>query len=63
MKLKKFLMHSSLLPPGFKDEVSDQAAIEHKYKNIIINLFQTNGYKLVKTPIIEFADKTSSNNL
>ena len=28
-------MQDNLLPEGFKDEVSNQAAIEHKYKNII----------------------------
>ena len=29
-------MPNNLLPEGFKDEVSNQASIEHKYKNIII---------------------------
>ena len=55
-------MSKHLLPEGFKDEVSNNAAIEHKYKNIIINLFQSNGYELVKTPLIEFSDHTNKKN-
>ena len=55
-------MQNNLLPEGFKDEITSLAAIEHKYKNIIINLFQTNGYKLVKTPLIEFSDQINSSN-
>ena len=63
MKSKKSLIADSLLPPGFSDEVSDKAAIEHKYKNIIINLFQNNGYKLVKTPLIEYAKNSNLKNI
>ena len=55
-------MSDNLLPEGFKDEVSKQAAIEHKYKNIIINLFQSNGYDLVKTPMIEYDESLKSEN-
>ena len=55
-------MSSLLLPPGFKDEIFDQASIEHKYKNLIINLFQSNGYKLIKPPMIEYADKKNIKN-
>ena len=55
-------MPDNLLPEGFKDEVSNQAAIEHKYKNKIINLFQSYGYELVKTPLIEFADQINKIN-
>ena len=55
-------MLDNLLPEGFKDEVSGQAAIEHKYKNIIINLFQSNGYELVKTPLVEFAKQKNEIN-
>jgi len=55
-------MINSLLPPGFKDEISDLAGIEHKYKNTIINLFQINSYKLVKSPLIEFSNNFNSSN-
>ncbi len=55
-------MTNSLLPPGFKDEVSDLAGIEHKYKNKIINLFQINAYKLVKSPLVEYSNNLNSSN-
>ncbi len=55
-------MNSILLPEGFRDEVSDLARIEHKYKNKIINLFQSNAYKLVKSPLIEYANNSNSLN-
>ena len=55
-------MPDNLLPEGFKDEVSNQAAIEHKYKNKIIDLFQSYGYELVKTPLIEFEDQINKIN-
>jgi len=55
-------MIDNLLPPGFKDEIFDQSCIEHKYKNIIINIFQSNGYELVKTPLIEYENSSNENN-
>ena len=55
-------MQNNLLPEGFKDDVSNQVAIEHKYKNQIIDLFQSYGYDLVKTPLIEFADQINKTN-
>ena len=55
-------MLDNLLPEGFKDEVSNQAATEHKYKNKIIDLFQSYGYELVKTPLIEFQDQINKIN-
>ena len=56
-------MSEFLLPSGFKDELFEQASIEHKYKNKIINLFQLNGYELVKPPIIEYANSENANNV
>jgi len=55
-------MKNSLLPPGFKDEIFDEAKLEHKYKNKIINLFQSNGYELVKPPLIEYKGEKDNNN-
>ena len=46
-------MSNFLLPSGFKDAIFEQASIEHNYKNKIINLFQLNGFELVKPPLIE----------
>ena len=46
-------MENSIIPEGFKDDVSSQVTTEHKFKNIIIEHFQSNGFKLVKTPLID----------
>ena len=54
-------MRNILLPPGFKDELFEQSSTEHKYKNKIIRIFQKNGYELIKTPLIEYADKYNKN--
>ena len=54
-------MSEYLLPSGFKDEISEKASLEHKYKNKIINLFQLNGYELVKPPLIEYANLKNIN--
>ena len=56
-------MSEYLLPSGFKDEISEKASLEHKYKNKIINLFQLNGYELVKPPLIEYANLKNINNV
>ena len=56
-------MKINLLHPGFKDDLHDHASIEHNYKNQIINLFLSNGYKLVKPPLIEYNNlKNIENN-
>tara|TARA_Y100000741_G_scaffold309813_1_gene253367 strand:- start:1235 stop:2350 length:1116 start_codon:yes stop_codon:yes gene_type:complete len=55
-------MLDSLLPEGFRDEVSKQAAIEHKYLNLIIKLFTSYGYELVKAPLVEFTNQFNSKN-
>ena len=56
-------MSEFLLPSGFKDEIFEQATVEHKYKNKIINLFQLNGYELVKPPLIEYVNSKNANNV
>lgn len=56
-------MFEFLLPSGFKDALFEEASIEHKYKNKIIDLFQLNGYELVKTPLIEYANSENANNV
>ena len=55
-------MSKFLLPPGFKDEIFEQAILEHKYKNKIINLFVLNGYELVKPPLVEYVNSKNTNN-
>ena len=56
-------MSNFLLQSGFKDAIFEQASIEHNYKNKIINLFQLNGYELVKPPLIEYADSKNMDNV
>ena len=51
-----------LIPPGFKDNVSFDAYIEHEYKNNIINYFRSNGFDLVKTPLIEYSNNKNNNS-
>lgn len=55
-------MKSNIIPEGFKDDVSLQASTEHNFKNMIIKHFQLNGFKLVKTPLIEYVDKNTDEN-
>ena len=54
-------MHK-IIPEGFKDDVSAAVATEHKFKNMIIEHFQSNGFDLVKTPLIEFTENNNASN-
>tara|TARA_Y100001970_G_scaffold248790_1_gene318684 strand:+ start:1042 stop:2154 length:1113 start_codon:yes stop_codon:yes gene_type:complete len=55
------LENNKLIPEGFKDHVDFNTNVEHEYKNKIIDIFIKNGFDLVKTPLLEFYEKTSSN--
>ncbi len=55
------MVNNSLIPEGFKDHVDFNTNVEHEYKNKIIDIFITNGFDLVKTPLLEFY-KNNSNN-
>jgi len=55
-------MPNNLIPEGFKDDVTDKVSTEHKYKNSIIDFFQSHGYELIKTPLIEFYDSKVTDN-
>ena len=50
-----------LIPEGFKDHVDFNTNVEHEYKNKIIDIFISNGFDLVKTPLLEFYKKNSIN--
>ena len=53
----------SLIPLGFKDHVDFNTNVEHDYKNKIISYFISNGFNLVKTPLVEFYhDNININN-
>ena len=49
-------MLSDIIPEGFKDDVH-HSLTEHNFKNTIINYFQSNGFFLVKTPLLEYSNK------
>ena len=53
--------NKSLIPEGFKDHVDFNTNVEHEFKNKIIDFFISNGFDLVKTPLIEFYEKNSNN--
>ena len=55
------MANKSLIPEGFKDHVDFNTNVEHEYKNKIIDIFVSNGFDLVKTPLLEFY-KNNSNN-
>jgi ATP phosphoribosyltransferase regulatory subunit len=54
---------NDLLPEGFKVLLPTEAHKEEVISRVILDLFFNNGYKLVKTPIIEYEDNTSKNTL
>ena len=56
-------MQSNIIPEGFKDDVSSQVPTEHRFKNIIINCFHSNGFELVKTPLIEYLNTNTDANI
>ena len=51
----------SLIPEGFKDQIDFNTNVEHDYKNKIVDIFLTNGFDLVKAPLLEFYQKTNDN--
>ena len=55
-------MFSNIIPEGFKDDVTSQVVIEHKFKNLMIDHFQLFGFGLVKTPLIEYFDPITDKN-
>ncbi len=56
------MKHKSLIPEGFKDHVDFNTNVEHAYKNEIINIFISNGFYLVKTPLLEFYQRNNNNS-
>ena len=60
-KLELILNSNSLIPQGFKDHVSFDTNVEHEYKNKIIDFFISNGFDLVKSPLLEFFNNENDN--
>ena len=55
------MTYKSLIPQGFKDHVDFNTNVEHEYKNKIIDIFISNGFDLVKTPLLEFLKNNNDN--
>ncbi len=47
-------MKSQLLPEGFRDGLPDLAELEYQINSIFINLMLSNGFMMVKPPLVEF---------
>ena len=56
-------MTKPLLPIGFYDLLGEQAIINHRNINQILEVFFSAGYQLIKTPLLEFAENFSAENL
>ncbi len=47
-------MKSQLLPEGFRDGLPDLAELEYQINSIFLNLMLSNGFMMVKPPLVEF---------
>lgn len=52
-----------LLPVGFYDILFDEAKQNHQKINMALDFFLDNGYNLIKTPLLEFADNFSRSDI
>ncbi len=55
------MVNKSLIPEGFRDHVDFNTHVEHEFKNKIVDIFISNGFDLVKTPLVEFFKNNNSN--
>ncbi len=55
------MSNRNILPPGFKDNLSPFTENEHNYTNKIIKIFNSNGYKITKPPLIEYLINSEEN--
>ena len=56
-------MSKIIIPEGFKDDVTSQVSTEYRFKNMIIDYFLSNGFDLVKTPLVEYLDINNAENV
>ena len=49
-------MKSQLLPEGFRDGLPDLAELEFQINSFFVNLMISNGFMMVKPPLVEFED-------
>ena len=57
------MVNKFLVPAGFKDSLSFDSFVEHKYNNTVVEYFIDNGFTLVKPPLIEYSNNLSKNSL
>ncbi len=55
-KMMRNLTQKKLLPVGFYDLLFDEAEKSHENINLALALFLKAGYRLIKTPLVEFED-------
>ena len=51
------IKNNKLLPTGFCDLIFDEAEKNHRNTNSVIELFLSQNFRLIKTPLIEFEDE------
>lgn len=54
------MIQKQLLPVGFYDLLFDEAEKNHKNINSALDVFLKDGYRLIKTPLVEFEDNFSA---
>ena len=54
--------NSNLLPVGFYDLIFDEAEKNHQLTSQALDSFMRSGYRLIKTPLLEFAENFLSKN-
>lgn len=59
---KKQILPKQLLPVGFYDLLFDEAEKNHKNINSALDLILRAGYRLIKTPLVEFEEGFASKN-
>ena len=52
----------SLLPPGFRDDLSPITEYEHEFIGKIISIFNSNNYQIVKPPLVEFMNNDNEDD-
>ncbi len=55
--------NSPLLPIGFYDLLFDEAEKNHKNINLALDIFFEAGYRLIKTPLLEFSDNFQNHEI
>jgi ATP phosphoribosyltransferase regulatory subunit len=63
LRKNKMTTKKQLLPVGFYDLLFEEAEKNHQNINLALTTFLEAGYRLIKTPLVEFEDNFSSNQI